>query len=70
MRRVDVASTAVRAVAYSPEDRTLIVWFLSGGVYKYFNIPQSLYETFIASQPHPWTVCGKAIKERPYQQLH
>jgi hypothetical protein len=70
MNRVDVESTAVRAVSYSRESQTLTVWFLSGGVYQYSNVPESLYQKFIDSQPHPWSACGKSIKEYPYQRLH
>lgn len=70
MLRVDVQSTAVSAVSYSPQDRTLIVWFRSGGVYKYFNVSEGLYEAFIAAQPHPWSVCGRDLRMHQYQKLH
>ena len=70
MLTIDVQSTAVRAISYSLQDRTLIVWFISGGVYKYFDVPESLYEKFLSAQPHPWSVCGKDLRAHQYKKLH
>jgi len=45
MRRVPpVKSTGIRSVAYDADARTLDVEFSSSRVYRYFDVPPSVYE--------------------------
>lgn len=37
-------STAIRSIAYDPEARTLDVEFAPSRIYRYFDVPPSVYE--------------------------
>jgi hypothetical protein len=39
-------STAVKAIAYSARDRVLDVTFVSGHLYRYFDVPAEVYDRF------------------------
>jgi len=41
---VPVRSKGIRGVAYDPEARTLDVEFSSSRIYRYFDVPPSVYE--------------------------
>lgn len=43
MERQLVQSSNVRSVGYGEESMTLEVEFHSGGLYQYFNVPESVY---------------------------
>lgn len=45
--RIPVNSTAITAVAYSPE--TLDVEFTSGATYRYFAVPAQLFHEFLSA---------------------
>jgi hypothetical protein len=49
MRRRRVDSSAITAVGYDPETRTLEVEFSSGSVYDYFGVAAPLYESFLGA---------------------
>lgn len=55
-----VVSTNVRAVGYCSQSRVMRVHFQSGGVYDYFDVEPSLYESML--QPHPWRRLGDRVK--------
>jgi len=44
MGMVPVKSKGIRGVAYDPEARTLDVEFSSSRIYRYFDVPPSVYE--------------------------
>lgn len=44
MLRKNVDSTNIHSVGYDSESNTLEIEFHSGGVYRYFNVPQSIYD--------------------------
>jgi len=46
--RIPVASTAIAAIAYSPE-AALDVEFTSGATYRYFAVPAQLVHEFLAA---------------------
>ena len=49
MERTRVSSSNIRSIGYDPEDETLEVEFVNGGIYQYFGVPQQLYERFMAA---------------------
>jgi hypothetical protein len=49
MRRHPVASSNIASVGYEPTSQTLEVEFAGGAVYQYYNVPQSIYEEFVAA---------------------
>lgn len=46
-----VVSHNERAVGFSPQSRVMRVHFQSGGVYHYFDVEPSLYESMLQPQP-------------------
>jgi hypothetical protein len=49
MERELVASSAVVSIGYDLKTETLEVEFKSGGIYQYYNVPDQVYRTFMAS---------------------
>ena len=66
---IEVRSDAVSGVAYDPGKNVLTVQFRSGGLYQYDGVPESLYEDFLAAQPHPWSECGAEIKRYAFRRV-
>jgi hypothetical protein len=50
MVRRPVDSTSIVSVGYEPAARTLEIEFVSGGVYRYFNVPPAIYAAFLAAE--------------------
>jgi hypothetical protein len=38
-----IHSESIRAVGYNPENRILLIEFNNNGLYKYFDVPDSIY---------------------------
>ena len=49
MEREPVVSSTVLSIGYEPSSETLEVEFQRGGVYQYYNVPEPVYQTFMAS---------------------
>ena len=49
MTLTPVSSSNIAAVGYDKESQTLGIEFRSGGTYEYFDVPESVYESFIQS---------------------
>ena len=49
MKREPIASSNIVSVGYDPRSETLEVEFTSGSVYQYYNLPQSVYDAFLAA---------------------
>ncbi|HET6447500.1 MAG TPA: KTSC domain-containing protein [Conexibacter sp.] len=47
MRRRSVESSAVESVGYDPVSRMLEIEYATGGVYRYFGVPQRAYELLL-----------------------
>ncbi len=52
MDRTSVSSTNLKSVGYDPEDMILEIEFHDGGVYQYFNVPESKYEGLMKADSH------------------
>lgn len=46
----NAGSTAVVAIAYDATSRQLRVTFPGGNTYKYYDVPRSVYESFMQAQ--------------------
>ena len=55
---IPIQSDNVAAAGYDSSTQTLTVQFLEGAVYQYAPVPQSLWDDFVAAQPHPWSAVG------------
>jgi hypothetical protein len=50
MDREQIESTSIRSVGYEPQNSTLEIEFLHGGVYRYFDVPRLVYEQLMAAE--------------------
>lgn len=49
MKRRPVTSSTVISVGYDPATKILELEFVSGSIYRYFDVPQSIYKSFMAA---------------------
>lgn len=49
MEREFVDSSNVLSIGYEPTSCTLEVEFKDGGLYQYYNVPEQIYQEFMAS---------------------
>ena len=49
MERIQVESTTIQDIGYEGEAMILEIGFKSGGVYQYFDVPQTVYEELMRS---------------------
>jgi len=47
--KTTVASSMIAAIEYNQETMELIVHWVKGGTQSYYNVPQSVYDSFIAA---------------------
>ncbi|WP_231184655.1 KTSC domain-containing protein [Haladaptatus sp. DYF46] len=50
--RTPVDSTSLTSVGYDPEEEILEIEFHSGGVYRYADVPQSVYQELLSARSH------------------
>lgn len=55
---IPIESTNVKSAGYDSDSKIMTVHFLSGSTYQYFEVPPTLWEEFLAAQPHPWSQVG------------
>jgi hypothetical protein len=52
MNRTAVSSSNLASVGYDAAQRILEIEFLTGSIYQYFNVPQSVYAGLMAAESH------------------
>lgn len=52
MNRTPVNSSILTSVGYNPEKKTLEIEFQSGGIYRYHNIPESIYSGLMKAESY------------------
>jgi hypothetical protein len=50
MKQVAVNSTGLRSVGYRPSKHTLEIEFHSGRLYRYFRVPEAVYQALMAAE--------------------
>ncbi len=50
MDRIQVESSNVRSIGYDAQSMTLEVEFVNGNIYQYFDVPEALYQAFMAAE--------------------
>lgn len=45
-----VQSSDLESVGYDPDSLTLVIWFHSGGRYKYLHVPQRVYDQLMSAE--------------------
>lgn len=59
----------VYAIGYEVETQTLDVVFLSGGIYRYHNVPESVYQGLLAAESKGRFMWAKVIDVYPYERI-
>ena len=63
-----VESSLLAGVAYTT-DQTLLLWFLSGALYRYFAVPPAVFQALLTA-PSKGVYFNRNIRNRfPYQRL-
>ena len=44
MERNQVDSSTILSIGYEPSSETLEIEFKNGGIYQYYNVPQTIYQ--------------------------
>ena len=52
MKRLSVDSSNLSSVGYDVNSNTLEIEFNSGGIYQYFNVPESIYKGLMNASSH------------------
>lgn len=55
---ISIKSDNVSMAGYDDSNGTMTVQFNNGSIYEYYNVASSLWEEFLAAQPHPWSTIG------------
>ena len=62
-------STAIRALAYDPDSRTLFVTFTSGEIYAYGEVAPEAYEAFRSAGSRGGFFAARIRDRYPYRRL-
>jgi KTSC domain len=69
MRRHAVESSSISSVGYNAASKTLEVEFHNGSLYRYYDVPQSVYDAWMAA-PSKGQFFTYQIRDRfPFSQL-
>lgn len=52
MNRQAVDSSNLASVGYHSQTQTLEIEFIHGGIYQYYNVPKSIYESLMNASSH------------------
>ncbi|HET7001923.1 MAG TPA: KTSC domain-containing protein [Puia sp.] len=52
MKRDSVQSSNIASIGYDEKSETLEIEFLNGGVYQYFDVPQTIYAGIMSADSH------------------
>jgi hypothetical protein len=52
MRRAPVSSETIASVGYDERRSTLEIEFVSGGVYRYYGVPENIHEALMEADSH------------------
>lgn len=55
---ISIQSDNVRAAGYDAASMVMTVQFDNGSLYEYYGVPEELWTSFVAAQPHPWSQVG------------
>ena len=65
---IKVISENVNMVEYHKYSQVLVVHFNNGAVYRYRDVPYSIFEVF--KSPNPWRKVGIKLKNYSYTRIN
>lgn len=69
MRRDSVASSNIVSIGYDSASETLEIEFQNGGVYQYYNVPQSIFDALMAAPSHGKFFASQIKNAFPYARV-
>ena len=69
---IAIQSDNIAAAGYDDATSTMLVKFDDGSVYEYSPVPVSVWNDFVAAQPHPWSRVGNPVLVQgrvPYRKV-
>lgn len=66
MQRTTVSSSNLASVGYDAAEQILEIEFHSGGIYRYFGVPQRIYQSLMTASSHG-SYFDQAIKKAGYR---
>ena len=63
MERQPVKSESIRSIGYDPDTHTLEIEFNNSGLYRYFDVPESVY-TELMRTPSKGTYMNDHVRDR------
>jgi hypothetical protein len=55
---ISIQSDNVMAAGYEDKNAIMTVQFNNGSIYEYYGVSASVWQAFVAAQPHPWSQVG------------
>jgi hypothetical protein len=55
---INIQSDNVIAAGYDDESAVMTVQFKNGALYEYYGVSAGIWQSFVAAQPHPWSLVG------------
>jgi hypothetical protein len=62
-------STAVKTIAYRAHERALDVTFVSGHIYRYFDVPAEVYDRFQAAESAGRFLHAEILDQYDFERL-
>lgn len=69
MRRDPVASSNLVSVGYDPSSQTLEIEFSSGGIYQYYNVPETIYNELLLAPSKGQFFASQVKDSFPYARV-
>lgn len=69
MKRENVESSNLASVGYDADNQILEIEFNHGGVYQYFDVPESIFEELMGADSHGRYFANNIKNEYQYQKL-
>ena len=66
---IEVESSMIRAVKYDADKQELEVWFTTGGVYCYEEVPQEVYDELLEAGSKGRFMRSAIINAYPYRRV-
>jgi KTSC domain-containing protein len=69
MKRQFVTSSNLASVGYDPSSQTLEVEFHNGSVYRYFNVPETIYDGLMHASSSGSFLASQVKDRFPYSRV-
>lgn len=69
MKQVKVCTSGLDFIGYDPSNQVLEIKFISGEIYRHYNVPSSIYDALINAYSPGYYLHTHIRKTYPYQQV-